>query len=85
MAEMLITVICSGLIILFINTVSVNDWKGNTINFNKEHKKYMDHSYKQLCRYKSFTDEFHDICDLVIYGRSMKVIRHEIQNKWNDP
>ena len=39
----------------------------------------------KLVKMLGFINEFHDIYDPIIYGRSMKAIKHAIQKKWNDP
>ena len=38
----------------------------------------------KLVKMPCFTNEFHDILDLVIYGRSIKAIKYAIEDKWND-
>ena len=38
----------------------------------------------KLVKMPSFTDEFHDILDPIIYGRSIKEIRYAIEDTCND-
>ena len=37
----------------------------------------------KLVKMSGFIDQFHDILDHVIYGRSIKAIKYEIEDKCN--
>lgn len=40
-------------------------------------KSFLD--WHKMVKTLGFSDEFHDICDPIIYGRTMKVVRYEIE------